>query len=162
MAISLMETDLPKTMKNLKILATDIDPKVISFARNATYPERMLDGLPEILRERYFRPVNQQDSSISLTPTPEVMNLISYRLLNLLQPWPMKGKFDAIFCRNVVIYFDQQTQDQLWEKFIGALRPGGWLFLGHSERISEKYQQHFETQGSTAYKLTKALPNRAA
>lgn len=162
MAISLLEAGFPQATKDLKILATDIDPQVINFAKTAIYPDRMLDGLPATLRDRYFQHVTQQANSVSLTPLPEVSDLISYRLLNLLNPWPMKGKFDAIFCRNVVIYFDQNTQDQLWEKFIGSLRPGGWLFLGHSERISDRYQQYFETQGSTAYKLSKTLPNQAA
>lgn len=139
--------------QDIKILATDIDPRVIDYARRFEYPQRMLEGVSAGKRSAYFDRLPENSSGPIWSAKERLRSLITYRQLNLLGVWPMKGKFDAIFCRNVVIYFDQSTQDQLWERVINILRPGGWLFLGHSERISEKYLHHFETQGSTAYRL---------
>ncbi|WP_424943374.1 CheR family methyltransferase [Aliiroseovarius crassostreae] len=152
-AMTINECGVANRLKNIKILATDIDPKVIDYARRFEYPQRMLEGLSVDKRSEYFDRLASNTSDPIWSAKERLRNLITYRQLNLLGAWPMKGKFDAVFCRNVVIYFDQSTQDQLWEKFIDILRPGGWLFLGHSERISEKYLPHFETQGSTAYRL---------
>lgn len=155
LAMTLEESGMTKQFKDIKILATDIDPKVIDFARRYEYPQRMLEGLADEKKERYFNNLSSGSSEPIWSAKDQVKSLITYRQLNLLHTWPMKGKFDAIFCRNVVIYFDQKTQDKLWERFVSILNPGGWLFLGHSERISERFLHHFETQGSTAYRLIK-------
>ncbi|UWP97291.1 CheR family methyltransferase [Aliiroseovarius crassostreae] len=154
LAITLRESGLASWAQDLKILATDIDPRVIRFAQASEYSERMMERVPHYLAEKYFSQVSQNmNHDLVWKSKSTILDLISYRRLNLLERWPMKGKFDVIFCRNVVIYFDQKTQDILWEKFANALRPGGWLFLGHSERISDSYQNKFSTFGTTAYRL---------
>ena len=152
LAISLYESGFVKPEKDIKILASDIDPAVVAFARQGKYPARMIDGLEAPVRNDYFSELSTNASEIHWSAKDKIRRLISFRKLNLLDDWPMKGKFDIIFCRNVVIYFDQKTQDRLWEKFADILRPGGWLFLGHSERVSDKYQDRFETLGGTAYR----------
>lgn len=154
-AISLFENGLVKPGKDIKILASDIDPEVVAFARKGEYPSRMLDNLDTSLRTAYFAQTPADMSGTHWKVKKNIQNLISFRKLNLLDTWPMKGQFDVIFCRNVVIYFDQKTQDRLWEKFTRILRPGGWLFLGHSERVSDKYQDQFELLGGTAYRCCK-------
>jgi chemotaxis protein methyltransferase CheR len=81
---------------------------------------------------------------------PDLQNLITFRRLNLMHEWPMKGPFDAIFCRNVVIYFDKPTQRILVERFANLLSPGGYLFLGHSESLF-KVTDRFKLVGQTIY-----------
>ncbi len=156
LAVSLYESGFLSTNTDLKILASDIDPRVIDFARKGEYPERMIEGLNTEQRERYFSEVPSNNSESHWNAQENLRKLISFRRLNLLDTWPMQGQFDVIFCRNVVIYFDQKTQDTLWGKFSKILRPGGWLFLGHSERISDKFHDQFETLGGTAYRLCKS------
>jgi len=131
---------------DFRILATDIDPKVIRFARVGEYEERELRGLPAGFRSRYTEAI---DGGVRMSD--RVKSLISFRQLNLLDAWPMQGLFDAIFCRNVVIYFDIATQDTLWPRFNAALQRGAMLFLGHSERMQNNEQQGFKTAGATAF-----------
>ncbi|WP_082005656.1 CheR family methyltransferase [Halocynthiibacter namhaensis] len=114
---------------DFRILASDIDTQVLKTARAGSYDRSDLGGTPEEYVQKYFEALGD-----SLKVIPETRKLIRFNPLNLLQDWPMKTQFDVIFCRNVVIYFDQQTQDTLWPKFETATRPGGWLFIGHSER----------------------------
>ena len=78
--------------------------------------------------------------------------MISFGELNLVDPWPFHGPFDAIFCRNVAIYFDQETQQRLWQRFAGMLDDGGYLFIGQSERVSGPALQALETAGVTTYR----------
>jgi chemotaxis protein methyltransferase CheR len=80
-----------------------------------------------------------------------VRELVSFKPLNLIQPWPMKGPFDAIFCRNVVIYFDEPTQERVWQRFAPLVSPGGKLYVGHSERVGASVTA-FESAGLTAYR----------
>lgn len=132
---------------DFKILATDIDPKVVGFAKEGAYDDALLPGLPDDYRERFTTRI-QGGASMS----NELRRLVTFRRLNLLEPWPMTGRFDAIFCRNVVIYFDQATQDALWPRFNAALAPSGMLFLGHSERIQACDSFGFSPCGATAFK----------
>ena len=81
---------------------------------------------------------------------PAVRQLVAFNELNLMGPWPMKGAFHAIFCRNVAIYFDDPTQDRLWGRFADALVPRGRLYIGHSERTNSP---RFEPDGLTTYRL---------
>lgn len=77
---------------------------------------------------------------------------IRFEQLNLLDPWPFKGMFDVIFCRNVVIYFDSETRTKLWRRFAERLNPGGLLFIGHSERIDASLSGLLEPSGVTQYR----------
>lgn len=150
-AILILE-NLPKANEfDIKILASDIDPSVLETGRQATFDIRQLESIPIELRSQYFESEYSNQSS-SLRATSELRKIVSFRELNLLEPWPIKGKFDVIFCRNTVIYFDEETQDKLWPRFQKTLKPDGWLFVGHSERISEISKTDFESCGMTIYR----------
>lgn len=137
---------------DLRILATDIDPEVVRFAQAGIYPERMTKGTSPALKERYFHPGAPENNEPTYVAQRNVRDLIRYNELNLLAPWPIKTKFDAIFCRNVVIYFDAATQDKLWPRFRQTLKDDGLLFLGHSERIADPEKVGFECIGPTTYR----------
>lgn len=149
-AATLLEVGMPPD-SDMRVLATDIDPNVVAFARAGRYPETMVSGLPEAMRAKYFAALPGPGEP-SWEAGPTLKAPVAFRVLNLLEPWPMRGKFDAIFCRNVVIYFDAETQDRLWTRFADQLAPGGWLFLGHSERLSVGAKPLFEGRGITTYR----------
>lgn len=133
---------------DFKVLATDIDPKVVSHALAGRYAMREAQTIPDSCKSWAIRPVaDGQQFDIS----DQLKKFVAFRELNLLKPWPMKQKFDAIFCRNVVIYFDIETQEKLWPRFVQALEPHGMLFLGHSERITDPSLFGMKTAGPTAY-----------
>ncbi|MEC7760578.1 MAG: protein-glutamate O-methyltransferase [Pseudomonadota bacterium] len=131
----------------LRILATDIDPTVVAFAKKGRYPDHMLGGLSPEYRAKFLAPVDGEQFQVAET----LQTYVTFRVLNLLKPWPMSGQFDAVFCRNVVIYFDKETQAALWVRFAEKINPGGWLFLGHSERISPEAERYFTKASVTAY-----------
>jgi chemotaxis protein methyltransferase CheR len=151
-AITLRDAGLPPGA-DLRILATDIDPVVVAHARAGEYADHMMGGIDDGRRRRYFEPVPGRDE-VTWRAADTLRDLVVFRELNLLGDWPMRGRFDAIFCRNVVIYFDQDTQNLLWQRFAGALAPGGWLFLGHSERVSERNLHLLANRGVTTYQRT--------
>ena len=150
-AITLLEEMGEPTGADIRILATDIDPKVIEFARAGLYDQRMISGLSEDLRARYFTQITK-DGHALWQASEKTRSLVSFRELNLLHEWPMKGQFDVIFCRNVVIYFDEATQQALWKRFTETLSPGGWLFLGHSERVPDQFLEALQPAGMTTYR----------
>lgn len=135
---------------DFKILATDIDPNVVNFATQAVYPKSLIGGVPSDLLKKYFRSETDNREE-RFSAGEELRSLVSFRELNLLSSWPMKHQFDVIFCRNVVIYFDAQTQNKLWPRFRQVLTNRGHLFLGHSERISDPQNAGFVSSGPTAY-----------
>jgi len=137
---------------DLRILASDIDPQVLETARTGRYSVQAGASVPPSLRSRFLRPAQSSGKQLEVAPAPRA--LISFRELNLLSQWPFRGRFDVIFCRNVVIYFDTSTQDTLWQRFAGALAPGGHLFIGHSERLSSAAGSLFRTAGVTSYTRT--------
>jgi len=115
---------------DFKILATDIDTSVIAKAATAIYPASELNGLgPE--RAQLFEQLG--DGQVRVAPA--AASLVSFKPLNLMAPWPMKGPFDAIFCRNVAIYFDKATQAAVFGRLGEILAPGGYLYIGHSENL---------------------------
>ena len=132
------------------ILATDIDPAMLAEARKGEYTDQDLADLRSETKNRFFRPLGRGNNAIEDAPR----KLIRFRELNLHQDWPMRGQFDVIFCRNVVIYFDEVRQKQLWPRFRDALVPGGHLILGHSERVHPIEKSGFENAGVTIYQKT--------
>lgn len=134
---------------NLRILATDIDPLMIEQGAKGIYPAAALEAVPEKLRKKYFRKEGE-DYQVD----PNLRGLVKFRELNLHDRWPMRGKFDVIFCRNVVIYFAPAAQALLWERFEEQLTPGGYLFVGHSERVTDGKHSNLRTAGVTTYQLT--------
>jgi chemotaxis protein methyltransferase CheR len=135
---------------DLKILATDIDSDVICAAAEGIYPlDRMSSVSPERLK-RFFHK-GSGDNLGAAVAKPDLKALITFRTLNLLHNWPMKGPFDVIFCRNVMIYFDQVTRERLVNRFSELLAPGGYLCIGHSESIHAG-SAPFKLVGKTIYR----------
>lgn len=139
--------------RNVKILASDIDSDVIKKARDGIYKDAEIKNLPEKLKSQSFEPLNGPSGKMFIA-NPVTKSIIAFRTLNLNAPtWPMKGKFDIIFCRNTVIYFDAPTQERIWARFRDQMTPGGLLYIGHSERLSGKASDKFEKVGTTTFKL---------
>ncbi|MFT6674181.1 MAG: chemotaxis protein methyltransferase CheR [Sulfitobacter sp.] len=151
-ALTLFERAKDLETLDLRILGTDIDQQVVQFARTAVYPARLMRGVPEQMIARYFDPQTLSDGEAAFELRPEVKRMLQFNTLNLLGDWPMRTRFDVIFCRNVVIYFDAETQNRLWPRFREALDPEGLLFLGHSERIPDPEKFGFECIGPTTYR----------
>ena len=144
-ALSLIAA-LPELKRwDFKILATDIDTQVIAKAASGVYPESELNGLsPE--RARLFERLG--DGRIRVPQS--IVSLVSFKPLNLMAPWPMKGPFDAVFCRNVAIYFDKKTQGELFGRLGAILVPEGFLYIGHSENLGAG-GSNFRLVGKTIY-----------
>ena len=146
-AMSVLEKIPEARNMDFKILASDIDPNVVNFAKAGCYPENMVSNLSDEILNKYFA----KSENSSFQASEELQSKIAFRELNLLRNWPMKNSFDIIFCRNVVIYFDQETQQNLWPRFREKLSDRGHLFLGHSERMVSAESFGFSTCGPTAY-----------
>lgn len=138
---------------NVRILATDIDPEVVNTARLASYSGQ--DA--EIFSERRYRPYADHQPDGSVRMTRELQDMITFAELNLVSSWPFNGPFDAIFCRNVAIYFDLQTQQRLWQRFSELLTTGGFLFIGHSERVTGPASECLIQAGITSYRKVNDL-----
>ena len=119
---------------DVKILATDIDTEVLSKGMRGEYPAESLAEVPTMYRE-YFPSSGASRKSGHIVMGDKLRSLITFRRLNLMEPWPFSGLFDAIFCRNVMIYFDGPTKTTLVERFTRQIKPEGWLYIGHSESL---------------------------
>ena len=151
-----LATRFPELLScDLRILGTDIDAQVIRFAQAARFPEKMIDSLPVLWRSRFFDMEGAGPDRCAVL-RPRIRALLRFNELNLLRPWPMRHPFDAIFCRNVVIYFDTATQESLWPRFRAALADGGLLFIGHSERIADPAKHGFACVSPTTYRAVPA------
>ncbi|MBB5571431.1 MULTISPECIES: protein-glutamate O-methyltransferase CheR [Rhizobium] len=136
---------------DFKILATDIDPKILGLARAGAYDETSLETVSPVMRKQWFQEVNIQGRR-KFQIDDRVKRLITFNELNLMAQWPFKGMFDVIFCRNVVIYFDEPTQTKIWSRFAGLLPENGHLYIGHSERVSGEAKHIFDNIGITTYR----------
>jgi chemotaxis protein methyltransferase CheR len=134
---------------DVKILATDIDRAVLARAAAASYPPGSLRDVPKALIDSCFDAVPGTDHRMPKAP---IRAMVTFRPLNLIEPWPFRGRFDVIFCRNVAIYMDADTQEQIWTGFHRVLRPGGHLFIGHSERLSPSLKGGFTIVGNTIHR----------
>jgi chemotaxis protein methyltransferase CheR len=134
-AMTLKENHPNLEAGDVRILATDISMKMVARVREAVYDEEALRNLPPCLLKKYFVPARSKTSR-SFRVCEAVRALVRVAQLNLMEPWPMRGGFDVIFCRNVMIYFDKATQETLVRRFGELLRPGGYLFVGHSESLT--------------------------
>lgn len=120
----------------LKILATDLSTRVLGIAKRAHYGAERIKNLPPDLRNKFVKKERADADGEIFSIDPNVRGMITFARLNLMEQWPMKGPFDIIFCRNVMIYFDKPTQAKLVARFHGLLREGGCLFVGHSESLA--------------------------
>lgn len=136
-----------------RILATDLDSEVLARAQAGIYAQERIAGLPAARLRRWFlRGCGPSQEKVRVAP--ELQRMITFRQLNLLNAWPMKGPFDVIFCRNVVIYFDKSTQRALFDRIAGMLEIGGHLIVGHSESLY-RVSDRFELIGKTIYRKTR-------
>jgi chemotaxis protein methyltransferase CheR len=133
---------------DLKILATDIDPNMIAEGKVGRYSSTAVEDVPADLKKRWLRKVRDDEWQVA----DEAMQMVSFRELNLFAQWPMKRPFDIIFCRNVAIYFDKTKQAELWARFAKTLLPGGYLYIGHSERITGPATDIFANDGITTWR----------
>ena len=119
-----------------RILATDISTKILRMAKAGEYNDQKIQGVPPALRSRYFSLTAGPGGKV-YKANPEIADMITFSRLNLsTPPFPMKGPFDLIFCRNVMIYFDNVVRQRLLEQFERLLSPGGYLMVGHSESLA--------------------------
>lgn len=140
---------LPTVGWDVKILATDLDSNVLATAQRGVYDENRIRDLPDARVRRWFQKGrNAQAGWVRVAPA--LRDLITFRQLNLMDEWPMRGPFDFIFCRNVVIYFNKATQKVLFERFADLLVDKGHLFVGHSESLF-KVTERFAPLGKTIY-----------
>lgn len=145
-AITLRETMEQIGNWDARILATDIDTEMVEAGQRGLYLNEFRDDIPGPLQSRYS--VRAGDDRFQMSQA--LRNLITFKPLNLLGPWPMKGPFDMIFCRNVVIYFDKPTKKALFDRFADILKPDGLLFIGHSESLF-KVSGRFRMVGQSVY-----------
>ena len=134
------------------IVATDIDTNVLSTASNGVYPMERLDKMsPERLRRFFLKGKGAHEGMARVRP--ELRNLVTFKQLNLLADgWPLEGQFDAIFCRNVMIYFDKPTQRKILGRFVPLMKPHALLFAGHSENFLY-VSDALRLRGKTVYEL---------
>lgn len=149
-AMTLME-NIPDDW-SIKILATDLDTQVLSTAAEGIYPMDRVASLDEKCLQRWFQKGTGSQSNKVRVKTLLRQN-IHFTQLNLMQEWPIKGVFDFIFCRNVLIYFDRDAKALLANRYAGLLREGGHLFIGHSESLHQ-LDTPFTLIGNTIYKKT--------
>ncbi|AAZ97570.1 MCP methyltransferase, CheR-type [Thiobacillus denitrificans ATCC 25259] len=134
------------------IVATDIDTNVLATAAAGVYPEERVSKLARDRVKRFFqRGVGERAGFVRVRP--ELRQLVTFKPLNLLaSTWPINGPFDAIFCRNVMIYFDKPTQSKILTRFVPLMKPDGLLFAGHSENFLYACDA-FKLRGKTVYEL---------
>jgi chemotaxis protein methyltransferase CheR len=120
---------------DVRILATDISTRVLGLAKEAVYEEELVKEMNPALVKKYFKCVRESPPR-AYHVKDDVRRMVRLARLNLMEPWPMRGPFHVIFCRNVMIYFDKQTQTELVRRFWEMLAPGGYLLVGHSESLT--------------------------
>ncbi|MBN9481181.1 MAG: protein-glutamate O-methyltransferase [Bordetella sp.] len=148
MALTVLDV-LPEAADlDVRILATDIDPNMVADGAAGVYSEDLLAPVPAASR-KHFAPAAGAPGRFSADAT--LRRLVTFKELNLIGDWPMRGRFDVIFCRNVVIYFDDETQERVWNRFTPILNPGGVLYIGHSERVTGPAAHVLQPAGLTTY-----------
>lgn len=131
-----------------RILATDLDTNMVARGAEGIYLLETVSELSPDRRNGFFEPVPEDRQKARVIS--DLRSLITFKPLNLLHAWPISGPFDAIFCRNVMIYFDGPTKTDLIARLTGLLKPNGWLFLGHSETLLD-HQHALKLVGRTIY-----------
>ena len=142
----------------IEIIATDIDTNVLTKARAGIYSLERVEKLPpETLKRFFLKGTGKNNGFVQVRK--ELRDLISFRTLNLLdEQWPINGTFDVIFCRNVMIYFDKETQYKILKRFAPMLESHGLLFAGHSESLHHA-ADFFKLRGNTIYELAQSERN---
>lgn len=135
---------------DVKILATDLDTNVVNRARAGVYSQDRVNGIDQNRIKKWFRRGRGDEHAGQLKVATELQDMITFKQLNLMHDWPMSGPFDIIFCRNVVIYFNKDTQRELFDRYANYMADDGYLFVGHSESL-HKVTERFKLIGKTIY-----------
>jgi len=137
----------------VRIIASDLDTDALAAAARGVYPMEKLASLsPQRLKKFFLKGAGAQDGYARIRP--EVQRLVEFRQVNLHEgPWDIEGPLSAIFCRNVMIYFNKATQSKILARFMPLLRPNGLLFAGHSENFFYNAGDIFRSRGKTVYEL---------
>jgi chemotaxis protein methyltransferase CheR len=138
---------------DLRILATDLDTDMVAKGAAGRYRAADAEGIPAELAAKYTDDATTP-AGREIRMRDGLKQMIAFKQLNLMGDWPMRGSFDAIFCRNVMIYFDHATKARLVDRYAEMLRPDGWLYIGHSESLS-KVSDRFQLVGRTIYRRIK-------
>lgn len=151
MALTLLSLMPDAERHDIKILAIDLDTEVLERGRAGRYSSAAIEAVPTELREAWFTH-DPENGGLAWRAGSSMRNLVAFRQLNLMSEWPMSRPFHAIFCRNTVIYFAEEVQQGIWSRFAGACEPGGYLYIGHSERVSGC--DSFKPAGLTTYRFS--------
>jgi len=131
----------------IAFLASDLTESVVEMGKAALYSPEAVEPVPPDLRKLWTKP-----SGTQVAMAEQLTRMVRFRRLNLLAEWPFQKRFQVIFCRNVMIYFDEITKERLVERMADQLEPGGYLYIGHSERLPGQSARHFEMVGKTIYR----------
>ncbi|WP_410468077.1 CheR family methyltransferase [Sphingomonas sp. JC676] len=131
---------------DVRLLATDIAPHVVESVKRGFYADSAVEGVPQPYRSTWMRPAPG-----GMVMADEVRELVTAKVLNLFEPWPLKAAYDVIFCRNVMIYFGDPAKEELEQRFVDQLAPGAHLYIGHSERLIGPAAQRMRSCGHTIY-----------
>lgn len=135
LAMTLLEALPDFRNADVKVMASDISMRVLHKAKEGRYPVERLATVPAALRNKYFTKCSEKNGP-GLSANQELRKIILFKQINLMNEWPLTTPLDFVFCRNVLIYFDKPTHQTLIERFYKILKPGGVLFIGHSESLS--------------------------
>ncbi len=152
MAIMVAESIPNLDSWDVKILATDIDSNMLKRGNDGIYTAKDIEDIPPEFRKKYFVRIGEKGAG-TYQAVEKLRHLCFFKPLNFIEPWPVKGPFDVIFCRNVVIYFDKPTQQRVFNNFANVLGDDGWLYIGHSENLAS-VSDKFKLIGKTIYKKT--------
>ena len=136
---------------DVRLLATDIAPHVVESVKRGFYADGTVEGVPQPYRSAWMRP-----ASGGMMMADEARELVTAKVLNLFEPWPLRAHYDVIFCRNVMIYFGDPAKEELEERFVNQLAPGAHLYIGHSERLIGPAAQRMRSCGHTIYQKPEA------
>ena len=135
---------------HFSLMASDIDSKVLATAANGVYKAESLKGISPAQMQAYFMRGKGANQGM-VRVKPELKQLVEFLIVNLIKDdWPFRDAFDVVFCRNVMIYFDAETQRRVLERIHRVMKPGGMLFVGHAENFSDS-RDLFVLKGKTAY-----------
>lgn len=141
---------LPKSSGwDVKILATDLDSNMVERGKNGIYTTDRVEGLSDARMKKWVKRGTGNNAD-KVRMSQDLRDIITFKELNLMESWPIKGPFDFMFCRNVVIYFSKETQKELFERYANVLANDAYLFIGHSESLN-KVTTRFDLLGKTIY-----------
>jgi chemotaxis protein methyltransferase CheR len=157
LAILLKEGLPDDALKRCQILATDISRRVLTHAQAATYSEETIPENHEHLLKKYSQCIKEKPARLYRI-RDDIRSMVRFARLNLIDKWPMNGQFDIIMCRNVMFYFDNEVRRRLVRRYWEQLKPGGYLFVGHSESLSTNSPE-FRYVQPAVYQKKETLPN---